>query len=123
MPPLQRRLWLLSAAATALTGALGLLVVTAQRLWAQGQISGHQVDLLNWVSFSGVVALCGLAVQWGQTRERMKGHGDRLDKFEQRVDDRFDRVERQIDALFEGLSIERRAQDRRDFGLRTDSAG
>lgn len=92
----------------------GLLLLTT-RLLAQGVVRQEAIPVLNWLSFSGVAALVGVAVQWGATRERLKDvHTLRSD-----FGDRFDRIERQIDRLYEILGAERRHLDRHEFGLRT----
>jgi hypothetical protein len=114
MPPLQRRLIALSALWGGLWVTLLVLLVGVDRLWAEGALPAEIMPVVNWLSFSGVVALVGVAVQWGATRERLKD----ITSLEDRIDGRFNRMERQIDALFRTLQAERRGQDRHGFGLR-----
>lgn len=114
MPPLRRRFWVLSGLWMTLWVALGGLLLFTDRLWAQGTLPAELLPVVNWLSFSGVVALIGVAVQWGATRERLKD----ITSLEDRIDGRFNRVERQIDALFGTLQADRRAQDRQRFGER-----
>ena len=107
---------LLGLTAFAVFVALSLLgtMATATRLLGQGNLPTEVVPMLNWMSFSGVAALVGVAVQWGATRERMKD----ITTLRQDFDGRFDRIERQIDSLFELLGAERRTIQRKEFSVR-----
>lgn len=112
---------------TCLGGALALalvgLVLVVTRLMAQGALPAESGVMFNWFSFAGVAALCGVAVQWGATRERMKditSLKDELEAFKHEVTERLNRFERKIDHLYEVLHAERRSRNRNDYGARMD---
>jgi hypothetical protein len=114
MPDLRRRFYALSIGLV-LCGAL-LFGLMAHQLEAEVLDPTPAVPLFDWLSMSGILALCGVAVQWGATRERMKD----IRTLEQRFDVRLGRIEDQIDSLFGLLGAERRAPGRQHYGERAD---
>lgn len=105
--------------------ALGYGVLLAQQV--------HQAATApDWLSFSGVAALLGVAIQWGDRRRQLRDVDRelqalrnatgvivpraeveaRMNRLEDKIDTRFDRVESQMDALFQQLNVDRRQEPR-----------
>lgn len=113
---LRRRFLCLNCLGGLIVAALIGLLVWVRMLYAQGTETVEAVRVFNVLSMSGVLALAGVAVQWGATRERMKD----IHTLKRDFTDRLDRIERQIDSLYELVGAERRHLDRRRYGERAD---
>jgi hypothetical protein len=105
-------------------GLLGLLLALFQ--------ADPVPSWVGWVGFSGVVALAGLAVQWGKWKAQGEAttqqltqltetanraiprqeFSDTMHRLEDKMDERFSRIDEKIDALFGAMGAERRQRDR-----------
>lgn len=108
--------------------ALSYGVLLAQQTATLSQPTG----VPGWLSLSGVLAVCGLLVQWGAWRKQIGDTGKAIDKLgdavakamprvdvesamhrlEDKVDERFDKLESRLDSLFGLLKVDRRKEDR-----------
>ena len=120
MRSLQRRYLALTGVALVLVGLLLVSGLLVPRLYAEGALPASIVPLFDWISMSGLAALFGVGVHWGDTRAKLRNLSVARNEDRETMKEGFERIDRQIETLFELLGAERRAQRRRDFGLRTE---
>jgi hypothetical protein len=120
MPPLRRRYLILTLLALLLAGGLVLGAALVPPLYAEGTLPAVTLPFFDIFSVSGIVALFGVGVHWGDTRAKLKGLVTARDEMREEMREGFSRIDRQVETLFELMGAERRTQRRRDVGVRAE---